>query len=351
VSVVDTIISLNKEAEIGQLEAGAAVVVGTPIPDQEISEVEVTEAGVERATELQEDIISEWNELNLDTPLSTPALSLAALDGHSIARVYDLKSVRILLLGDSLTVGMVSLSRETHPYADAFKAMWNQTFPSIPLYVQIEAQAGECVSLGCISRSLIDRMNTLSISVKSAPQNGFDFVIVLGGTNDLGRRINPQIIGSGLINVGLTALQQGQPAHSPRLIMLTVPEVGGFFGSPRDNNRLEVNRIISDWCSPTVTLNDNNNNSSDDELAVAASLQSAIDNSPPSRTPSGIELAAAHNTGRSHAPLGRCMIVDTARIMRRHGLDKQIVNKLWSDMVHPSPLGYDKMVRNAKQNF
>lgn len=99
------------------------------------------------------------------------------------------RSLRILCFGDSLTAGYTSWGMEFHPYADHLRVGLQHTLSTPDIEVQVAGLSGDQVRGSYLPR----------IKSKCAnAQTPFDWIIVMGGTNDLGWGQSPEAIYEGL---------------------------------------------------------------------------------------------------------------------------------------------------------
>lgn len=96
------------------------------------------------------------------------------------------RTLRILCFGDSLTAGYTSMALETYPYADQLRAELQDKLSSPDIHVDVEGRPGDQV------RGLY--LQRLRSKLEAAVDEPYDWVIVMGGTNDLGWRQQPHDI-------------------------------------------------------------------------------------------------------------------------------------------------------------
>ncbi|RLL93258.1 hypothetical protein CFD26_102360 [Aspergillus turcosus] len=155
------------------------------------------------------------------------------------------KELSILCFGNSLTAGYYHFGCDYHPYALTLKDKLQAAFPKITLTVDVDGLPGDLVisppgkSLSrikakCVSASLIF-VAVLTITVDGS---SYDWVIVLGGTNDLGTRYPPSKIYPALQEVWDVALDNGA-----NVLALTIPECSAV-STTLDMRRNEVNSSI-----------------------------------------------------------------------------------------------------------
>ena len=100
------------------------------------------------------------------------------------------KSLRILCFGDSLTAGYTMCGYEHYPYADHLRAGLEHMLSSSHVDVEVAGLSGDQVRGQYLNR----------IRAKCPITKGrrYDWVIVMGGTNDLGWGQHPEAIYEGL---------------------------------------------------------------------------------------------------------------------------------------------------------
>lgn len=110
------------------------------------------------------------------------------------------KSLRILCFGDSLTAGYTSYGWEFHPYADHLRVGLQHTLSTSDIEVDIAGLSGDQVQGSYLSR----------IKAKCVDTNTpYDWIIIMGGTNDLAWGQRPDTIYEGLKKVWKVALDTG----------------------------------------------------------------------------------------------------------------------------------------------
>ena len=183
--------------------------------------------------------------------------------------------MRVLAFGDSLTEGYYSWGLNYHPYS----LRLSKLLDSLGVAATIDQKG---ISGERVVPSMVRRLEGLL-------STSYDWVIILGGTNDLASgRPAEQIFNQGLKLLYDMVLQR----TNAQLVMITVIE-NGFYPPehPRDRPRQDLNEMI-----------------------------------------------------RNYANNPRVHLVDLAKEIRFHHLDDQQQRDLiWDDGVHFKPAGYDLM--------
>lgn len=89
-----------------------------------------------------------------------------------------IKSLRILCFGDSLTAGYSSYGYSYYPYAAQIQKELKKAFPAAEAQVVVSGLSGDRVVAG----QFLQRMKGMCATDDYPP---YDWIIVLGGTNDL----------------------------------------------------------------------------------------------------------------------------------------------------------------------
>ena len=99
-------------------------------------------------------------------------------------------SLRILCFGDSLTAGYTMSGWEHYPYADHLRVGLEHMLSSSDIIVDVAGLSGDQVQGQYLSR--------IKAKCASAVKAPYDWIIVMGGTNDLGWGQQPDTIYEGL---------------------------------------------------------------------------------------------------------------------------------------------------------
>lgn len=103
----------------------------------------------------------------------------------------DLKTLRILCFGDSLTAGYSGYGSFHYPYAAQLRSRLEDAFPATEVTVDVSGLSGDRVIAG----RYLQRIKGMCDKNKDTP---YDWIIVLGGTNDLGWSEKPGDVYEGL---------------------------------------------------------------------------------------------------------------------------------------------------------
>lgn len=109
--------------------------------------------------------------------------------------VISEKSLKILCFGDSLTAGYTMMGLASHSYADFLEIYLAHLFPSTKFMIDVSGLPGDRV-VGSGSQFLNRMQNRCNKAVSEG--RPYDWVIILGGTNDLGWFAEPKAIYDGL---------------------------------------------------------------------------------------------------------------------------------------------------------
>ncbi|KAM4059772.1 GDSL-like lipase/Acylhydrolase family protein [Hirsutella rhossiliensis] len=141
--------------------------------------------------------------------------------------------LRILCFGDSLTSGYHNYGLGEHPYSDALLDRLAAVLPddSYDLEALADGEPGDVASRPAFQRRLREQLE----------ERSFDWVIVLGGTNDLAYSISPHAIFNALKTCWDLALANGS-----KVLALTVPECAAKSAS-LDATRRGLNASILNY--------------------------------------------------------------------------------------------------------
>ncbi|TEA16488.1 hypothetical protein C8034_v001283 [Colletotrichum sidae] len=144
------------------------------------------------------------------------------------------KTLRIFCFGDSLTAGYSSNGAVYHPYSVAMTRKLSADLSNTQIIVADNGMPGDVVSQGAFAQ----RFET------EVRQDTYDWVIILGGTNDLSLNVPPERIFASLKSVWDSALAKGC-----RVLALTVPEREL---TTSDDQRKRLNTLILKHEAPNL---------------------------------------------------------------------------------------------------
>lgn len=115
--------------------------------------------------------------------LQLPFPSIPSNNNNNINNMPSIapKKLRILCFGNSLTAGYCAWGTEHFPYADHLPPPLQKLWPDTSIEIDVAALSGDRVVGGQYLRRLESRLDRAGAS-----QNPYDWVIMMGGTNDLG---------------------------------------------------------------------------------------------------------------------------------------------------------------------
>ncbi|KAL9605345.1 MAG: hypothetical protein Q9179_001473 [Wetmoreana sp. 5 TL-2023] len=150
-----------------------------------------------------------------------------------------LKSLRILCFGDSLTAGYSGYGYFHYPYAKQIRERLKEALPTTELTVDVSGLSGDRVIDGLFLR----RIQGMCEKAKDAP---YDWILILGGTNDLGWSEKPEAMYEALKKVWTVALDTG--ANVLALSVLEAEYTAGDIVERRNNlNSLIASHTEERW--------------------------------------------------------------------------------------------------------
>ena len=190
---------------------------------------------------------------------------------------------RLLAIGDSLTAGYYDSGRNFHPYANRLSELFSSA--QIPVIIDQRGVSGERVT-PTMAKRLENLLKT---------NTSYDWIIILGGTNDLGMGTKAERI----FRQGLEPMYEmvfNQTKAKPKLVAMTVIENG--YEAPTDGGDTErqaLNTMIRDYVTQAKDQD-------------------------------------------------RVCLVDLDKGIPYHAIrDVTERQRIWSDRIHLQPAGYDRM--------
>ncbi|KAK4197794.1 SGNH hydrolase-type esterase domain-containing protein [Triangularia verruculosa] len=160
------------------------------------------------------------------------------------------QKLRILCFGDSLTAGYSDLGCIYHPYHAKMGQMLAMAFPDHDITIVERGDIGDTVKTGFLTRM----QECLPPSKNKSDKPPYDWVIVLGGTNDIAFAVPPQDIFKKLTEVWDVPLRRGC-----KVLALTVPDVmspEGKLKTRGDADRKVLNDLIIEYHKPNLHVYD-----------------------------------------------------------------------------------------------
>ncbi|KUJ23922.1 SGNH hydrolase [Mollisia scopiformis] len=143
------------------------------------------------------------------------------------------KQLRILCFGDSLTEGYSAMGWSMTPYSGWLETYLNATIDyDYDSHVETEGRSGDCVRTGFETRM----RKHYPPSTTTSP---YDWVVFLGGTNDMAYRHTPTQIFDSIKTILDIPLSRGA-----KVLIMTVPEIESHI---LDDERGELNDLINNW--------------------------------------------------------------------------------------------------------
>ncbi|WQF77711.1 Putative SGNH hydrolase-type esterase domain, SGNH hydrolase superfamily [Colletotrichum destructivum] len=144
------------------------------------------------------------------------------------------RTIRIFCFGDSLTAGYSAYGAVYHPYSITLAKKLSRDLSNTRVVATDNGMPGDLVSQGAFEKRFESEMS----------QNTYDWVIVLGGTNDLAYSVPPERIFDSLRRVYDSAVAKGS-----KVLALTVPERAAK-NEGLETLRRQLNNAILSYQSP-----------------------------------------------------------------------------------------------------
>ncbi|KAK1600628.1 GDSL-like Lipase/Acylhydrolase [Colletotrichum navitas] len=144
------------------------------------------------------------------------------------------KTLRVFCFGDSLTAGYSAYGAVYHPYSIALTKKLSRDLSDTRVIATDNGMPGDLVSQGAFAKRFESETS----------QAAYDWVIVLGGTNDLAYSVPPERIFESLRQVYDSAIAKGA-----KVLALTVPECANQ-DDELDSRRRQLNNAILTHQSP-----------------------------------------------------------------------------------------------------
>ncbi|KAL9943150.1 hypothetical protein ACHAQF_002156 [Verticillium nonalfalfae] len=121
------------------------------------------------------------------------------------------RPLRIFCFGDSLTAGYSGFGSSYTPYSEVLETKLAAAFPDADVRVHENGMPGDIVSAEAFNRRLRAELDEAKMP--------YDWVLILGGTNDIAYKIAPETIVDNLKESYRIALDKGS-----KVLALTVPQ-------------------------------------------------------------------------------------------------------------------------------
>lgn len=155
----------------------------------------------------------------------------------------DASSLRILLIGDSLTEGFISADDlpTLHPYAARLELLLKGMEKSGLVMVEGKGVGGEQVLPAMSNRLRLILAGDKTIRRSDETMEPYHFILILGGINDI---INAGASAEHIFQSGLEDMYSQVHAHGARLVALTLPSFDTTRITVGDEERRKLNRLI-----------------------------------------------------------------------------------------------------------
>ncbi|KAL9130209.1 MAG: hypothetical protein Q9217_001554 [Psora testacea] len=218
------------------------------------------------------------------------------------------KSLRILCLGDSLTAGWSEFDPRPHPYGDTMQnelAHMLSTTPS-QIHTKIDGFSGDQVRGAYMRRMKYD--------CAEAAKQPYDWIIVMGGTNDLAWGQPPEVIYENLSKSSRTHF------HEEMHLKLLLPSFKAVIADYLLTAK--VWRVALDSGAKVLALN---------VIEAASTLGTLV-----GRRNDLNAMIAKHEEDRFYT-------FDLWSVIRYTGIDEETRKRIWDDGLHLTAEGYRVM--------
>ncbi|KAL0938805.1 gdsl-like lipase [Colletotrichum truncatum] len=156
------------------------------------------------------------------------------------------KTLRIFCFGDSLTAGYSAYGTVYHPYSIALTKKLSNDLSDTQIIATDNGMPGDVVSHVAFAKRFESEVFLMCFyaDLNLVNQNKYDWVVILGGTNDLAYNIPPERTFESLKAVYDSALEKGS-----KVLALTVPEVH-YKSADLDDRRRKLNSAILSHKAP-----------------------------------------------------------------------------------------------------
>lgn len=249
-------------------------------------------------------------------------------------------SYRVLLLGDSLTVGYYwsAQNHTSHPYVLYLDHMLSLHHPHLSFEFLMEAEGGECVISTCTRESLLSRLQHRldHVDPDTKQKDYFDLAIIMGGTNDIYHDFDAADVWNGI-----------QTLH--RMIWNQIPPTAsgseeGAAAAAAVGNKLKGKK-------PLLALPP----FSPKTIGLTIPEWGEDDSWRPPKRPSKLHPKLAHaargfvnsrlrslcTSNPAHSE--QCSTIDLDVWFPRRSLTPREKERKWAENVHPTPYGYDEI--------
>mmetsp|Transcript_10879 Transcript_10879/g.17814 ORF Transcript_10879/g.17814 Transcript_10879/m.17814 type:complete len:351 (-) Transcript_10879:27-1079(-) len=231
------------------------------------------------------------------------------------------KIVRILAFGDSLTEGMYGYPRTNyHPYTIQLKKLFQQCRPDLNVEIDNAGVSGEVIKFQLYNRLA---------EVLSNSKNKYEWVIILGGTNDIGKAHKKAELLEG--DLSLQSLLQEMYGlcnlYGSNVVAVTVPDIGSIFRSSMAQSTIDR---LNTYIRLEALADSSSNRHAHTMVAIQAgrwSLAQGADANP-----------SFQGTKSTLLDLGKLIPQFDPKDFTAEDKSNQ---QYWSDGVHFSPDGYD----------